>query len=87
MGRDPWPQHLLVRSPARHRRSQPRDTGQPRVYWETDGSVPDTSDAVNFKAEKNAAQDRVWVVIPWDRLTCPGTLRIRAVVTLRNYSL
>ncbi|MDI6909505.1 hypothetical protein [Nocardioides sp.] len=49
--------------------------------------MPDTSDAVNFKAEKNAAQDRVWVVIPWDRLTCPGTLRIRAVVTLRNYSL
>ena len=66
---------------------KPRDTGRPRVYWETDGSVPDTSDAVKFKAGKNAARDRVWVVVPWARLTCPGKLRIRAVVTLRNYSL
>ena len=65
---------------------KPRDTGRPRVYWESDGSVPDSSDAVNFKSGKNAARDRVWVVIPWARLTCPGTLRIRAVVTLRNYS-
>ncbi len=66
---------------------KPRDTGRPRVYWETDGSVLDTSDAIKFKAGKNAAQDRVWVVVPWARLTCPGTLRIRAVVTLRNYTL
>ena len=64
---------------------KPQENKRPVVLWETDGSVPETSDRVRFKRGMNARKDLAWVLVPWRKVRCPGRLRLRAVVTKRDY--